>query len=152
MVPTSGTSYNQLAVLALADQNHFQGVYYLHRALTVENPFPTARRNLELEFKKILAHKSDQGRSVPQNTDEYSLQLQSQFVKFHAKCYEGIDVDDLTKLENEILNQLGIHLKENLQHDVLTRLCLTNIAAEHVAGAKTTGMCLDLSPSALVSF
>jgi hypothetical protein len=53
--PASGASQNQLAIIALADGNHLRATYHLYRALSAQEPHPTAKGNLEIELRKIMS-------------------------------------------------------------------------------------------------
>ena len=137
--PSAGASYNQLAVIALDDGDHLRAVYYLHRALMVEKPFPTARGNLELEFKKILDRQKKQTLIPPQDAGQPGVGLQAWFVVFHANCYKGIEFKERGDLENEILSQLAVDLKERPLDSTLIRFTLINIAAEQLARQRRKG-------------
>ncbi len=141
--PSSGASYNQLAVIALDDGDHLRAVYYLYRALMVENPFPTARGNLVLEFKKILDRQKKQTLIPPQDAGKPGVGLQAWFVVFHASCYKGIEFKERGDLENEILSQLAVDLKERPLDSTLSKFTLINIAAEHLARQRREGKLHD---------
>jgi hypothetical protein len=136
--PTSGMSYNQLAVIALTDQDHLRAVYYLYRAVSVENPAPQAQGNLELEFKKLRT-RSTQGKLLAADEAEGNHHLQRRFILFHARCVEptfaGYE-DEQTK----ILALLADELREKPFDTVIRKFCLINIAAESTAARKVRGM------------
>ncbi|KAI9877059.1 MAG: hypothetical protein M1830_004909 [Pleopsidium flavum] len=118
--PVSGASHNQLAVIALADGNHLRATYHLYRALAVEEPHQTAKRNLEIEFKKILAA-WDKGELISKGpardgsgADKAFL---GWFMRLHARCYKGIEFTEHDELENEVLSQLAVDLKERSLED-----------------------------------
>ena len=139
ILPTSGISHNQLAVIARTDSNHLRATYYLYRALAVEEPHPGAKGNLEIELKKI--HTAwGKGESIA-----ISLQRDGQgpgkalvgwFMRLHALCYTGIDFVEHDELENEVLSQLAIDLKERSLEGTLNKFVLINIAAEYFAGIR----------------
>lgn len=135
--PTWGTSYNQLAVIALKDQDHLRAVYYLYRAISVENPFPQAPNNLELEFKKIRA-RALQGKPISPNNTEEDGTLCDLFLVFHASCADITFVSDEVQLD-EMLQRFGDHLKERPSDSNTRKLCLINIAAEEVVAQKIRG-------------
>ena len=137
--PTSGASYNQLAVIAFEDRDHLRAVYHLHRALSVDNPFPTAQTNLELEFKKISDRQKKQTLIPAHDAGKPGVGLQAWFVAFHASCFKGIDFKEHGEMENEILSQLAVDLKERPLDSLLTRFCLISIAAESLARARAKG-------------
>ncbi|KAI9836318.1 MAG: hypothetical protein M1838_005083, partial [Thelocarpon superellum] len=136
--PASGASHNQLAVIALADGNHFRATYHLYRALAADEPHPTARGNLEIELKKILAA-WDKGELITTGSGEKSdaaRALLAWFVRLHARCYRGQDFAEHEELENEVLGQLVVDLKERSLDTTLPKVILTNVAAEFFAGVR----------------
>jgi hypothetical protein len=129
-----------MAVIALADGSHLRAVYHLYRALAVEEPHPTAKGNLELEFKKITAawNKGELIVSKPRSSEggEAGKALTSWFVRLHARCYRGQDFPEHEELESEVLSQLAVDLKERELDATLHRFILINVAAEHQAGVR----------------
>ncbi|KKZ65238.1 hypothetical protein EMCG_08910 [[Emmonsia] crescens] len=133
--PDSGMSHNQLAVIGLADGNHLQATYHLYRALSAREPYPTSNGNLEIEFRKVLAAWA-KGEPIASSKDE-NASLISLFIYLHAQCYKGVDFPEHDELENEILSQMAVDLKElSLHPHLLQRFCLINIAAEDYANAR----------------
>ena len=120
-------------MIALADGNHFRALYHFYRAQTVSNPHPLARSNLELEFKKIIQLKSKNelfprgGRDIQERT------VEAWFVYLHARCYQGEEWPEHEEVENELLSQLSVLLKEKSLEEKLHRLTMINIAAEYEA-------------------
>ncbi|KAL9107838.1 MAG: hypothetical protein Q9227_007353 [Pyrenula ochraceoflavens] len=141
--PQSGTSHNQLAVIALADNSHVRAVYHLYRALTVDEPFPTAKANLELEFKKILdAWK--RGDLLPNGrTGQSAEAMRAWFVCLHAHYYKDIEHAEYDELETEFLRHLAVELKERSLDNLLQKICLINIAAEYLAGRQEKFQAFD---------
>jgi hypothetical protein len=136
--PESGVSDNQLAVIALADGNHLQATYHLYRALSAREPYPTSNGNLEIEFRKILTAWA-KGELGSESEDE-KASLISWFIYLHAQCYKGLDFPEHDELENEILSQLAVDLKEqSLEVVLLQKFCLINMAAEDYAKARLKG-------------
>ena len=134
--PASGASHNQLAVIARADANHLRATYHLYRALAVEKPHPAARGNLELEFKKI--HEAWEKGEVIANDLQSDGQgsekaLVGWFMRLHARCYNGVDFVEHDELENEVLSQLAVDLKERSLEGTLNKIIVINIAAEQFA-------------------
>jgi len=137
--PTVGTSYNQLAVIALKDQDHLRALYYLHRALSVENPAPQARGNLELEFKKLRARQSQSKANSAGDDRDGANPLATQFVIFHARCFAAEAFAEDEEQQNEILHQWADELRERPFDTMIRKFCLINIAAEYLAAKKVTG-------------
>lgn len=144
--PSSGAAHNQLAVVALADGNHLRATYHLYRALAVEEPYPGVKRNLEIEFKKIVAAwmkgdliESDLVAKESTRDGKAGKALPAWFVLLHARCYKGEEFAGHDELENEFLSRLAIDLKERSLNSALTRFVLINITAEYYAGVRVQG-------------
>lgn len=140
--PTSGASHHQMAVIAQVDVNHLSATYHLYRALAVEEPHPSAKGNLEIEFKKIEEawSKGDMIKTNPvRNSQEQWKALLGWFMRLHARCYQGLDFPEHEELESEVLSQLAVDLKERSFEDPLSRIVMINIAAEFYAGVRLQG-------------
>ncbi|KAF3900371.1 DNA/RNA binding protein [Trichophyton interdigitale] len=125
--PDSGNPFNQFAVIALAEEQHLDAVYYLYRAISAQQPHPNAHKNLTKEFKNILAGKNKAQPSI--STDPQAV-LVSSFLFLHAQCYQG-DSPEHEERENEIMHQVTVDLKENvLERPLLEKFALINIASE----------------------
>ncbi|MCJ1371632.1 hypothetical protein MMC20_002851 [Loxospora ochrophaea] len=139
--PESGVSHNQLAVIEITEGNHLRATYYLYRALVVEEPHANAATNLELKFKKII-NAWDKGElsfdaSQP-DAQGPGKALVSWFLRLHARCIKGVDFDSYDELENEVLSQLVIGLKERPMEATVQKFVLINIAAEFQARKNLT--------------
>lgn len=145
--PTSGASHNQMAVIALLDVNHLSATYHLYRALAVEEPHPSAKGNLEKEFKKIEEAWS-KGKLIKtdpvRNSQEPGKALVGWFMRLHARCYKGLDFPEHEELESEVLSQLAVDLKERSFESTLSKFVMINIAAEFFAGARLRGKLSNL--------
>ena len=139
--PRSGAAHNQLAVIALADGNHLRATYHLYRALAVDEPHPTAKGNLEIEFKKIIAawRKGDLIAKGSTRESNAGGALSAWFVLLHARCYKGEEFAEHDELENEVLSRLTVDLKERPLHNTLFRFNLVNLAAQFFAGVRLQG-------------
>ncbi|KAK2766014.1 hypothetical protein FQN54_007529 [Arachnomyces sp. PD_36] len=136
--PSSGTSHNQLAIIALVDNNHLRATYHLYRALCALEPHPTSRKNLEIEFRKVLNKKNiipSEDAGIPGRA------LIPWFVYLHAECYKGVDFAEHDELENEVMSQLTVGLKERPLEAILQKFALINIAAEDVSKIRLKGEC-----------
>ena len=141
--PSSGASHNQLAVIALVHANHLSATYHLYRALVVKEPHPTAKGNLEIEFKKIEEAWSKGeliNNDLVRNSQEPGKALVGWFMRLHARCYKGHDFPEHEELESEVLSQLVVDLKERSFESTLSKLVLVNIAAQFFAGVRLQGM------------
>lgn len=137
--PTSGASHNQLAVIAQVDVNHLSATYHLYRALATEEPHPSAKGNLEIEFKKIdeACDKRELIQTGPvNNSQEPGKALVGWFMRLHARCYRGLDFPEHEELESEVLSQLAVDLKERSFETTLSKFVMINIAAEYFAGVR----------------
>lgn len=137
LYPDSGSSHNQMAVIALADGNHLDVLYHLYRAIAVNEPHPAAKKNLEVEFKKITT--SWEKNAFPQTRKDSEATLILWFVRLHAKLYKGEDFSTHDELENEVLSRLAVLLKEQSFEATLEKFVLTNIAAEYLAADRVQG-------------
>lgn len=142
--PASGASHNQLAVIALADGNHLRATYHLYRALAAKEPHPTSKGNLEIEFRKIMNAWAKRELIPREDAGIPGRALTPWFVYLHAQCYKGIDFPEHDELENEVLSQLAVDLKERSLEGTLQKFCLINIAAEDFARVRSNGRYLDL--------
>lgn len=140
--PDSGISHNQQAVIALADGSHFRATYHLYRSLATKEPHPLAKNNLELEFKKVVQawDKGELiGRQANREGSGANRALISWFVRLHSKCYKGEEFTGHDELENEVLSQLAVELKERSLDGLLQKFALINIAAEYFASEQLRG-------------
>jgi hypothetical protein len=139
LCPDSGSSHNQMAVIALSDGNHLDVLYHLYRAIAVNEPHPAARKNLEVEFKKITV--SWEKMAMSQTRKDSAGTLILWFVRLHAKLYKGEEFSTYDELENEVLTRLTVLLKEKSYDFEITleKFVLTNIAAQYLAGLRVQG-------------
>ncbi|KAE8146172.1 hypothetical protein BDV25DRAFT_55280 [Aspergillus avenaceus] len=136
--PASGASHNQLAVIALADGNHLRATYHLYRALAAQEPHPTAKGNLEIEFRKVMNLWAKRELIRPEDAGIPGRALAPWFVYLHAQCYKGTDFPEHDELESEVLSQLAVDLKERSLEGTLQKFCLINIAAEDFSRTRCT--------------
>lgn len=140
--PVSGASHNQLAVIALVDANHLRATYHLYRALAIEEPHPSARGNLEIEFKKIQGVSDKEGSinlDVERGVQGPREALVRSFMCLHAHCYKGVDTPEHEELESEVLRHLAVVLKECSLQGTFGKIVLINIAGEYFAGVRLKG-------------
>ncbi|KAJ5165381.1 DNA/RNA-binding domain E.t1.c1-type [Penicillium coprophilum] len=136
--PASGASQNQLAIIALADGNHLRATYHLYRALSAQEPHPTAKGNLEIEFRKIMSAWAKRELIRPEDAGIPGRALTPWFLYLHAKCYKGTDFPEHDELESEVLSQLAVEIRERSLEGTLQKFCLINIAAEDFAKVRST--------------
>jgi hypothetical protein len=138
LYPDSGHAHNQLAVIAQADGNHFRSTYHLYRSLASKQPHPQARPNLELDFKKIAAA-WDKGELINAGHGSGKAVV-AWFTRLHSKLYKGIEFRGHDELENEVLSQITIEIKEQSLDSVLQKMILINMSAEYFATIQMQGM------------
>jgi len=150
LCPDSGSSHNQMAVIALADQNHLDALYHLYRAIAVKEPHPLATKNLEVEFRKIttLWEKSLVSRSKTDNESTLTLW----FVRLHAKLFKGVIFTGHNELESEVLSRLPLLLKEDKFEAKLEKFVIVNIAAGYYAEERVKEQGADVTAEAIQSF
>ncbi|KAJ5689156.1 hypothetical protein N7462_003548, partial [Penicillium macrosclerotiorum] len=136
--PASGASHNQLAVIALADANHFRATYHLYRALSAQEPHPSAKGNLEIEFRKVMNLWVKRELIRLEDAGIPGRALAPWFVYLHAQCYRGNDFPEHDELESEVMSQLAVDIRERSLEGTLQKFCLVNIAAEEFARARST--------------
>jgi tetratricopeptide (TPR) repeat protein len=144
LYPNSGNAFNQMAVISLSEGEHLDAIYHLYRALAIEEPHPMAASNLEIEFKKIT--KKWEGRDNKATSSRHDSKavgcaapLISWFVRLHAKLYKGEEFAEHDELENEVLGQMTVLLKEQSLESILDKIVLINIAAEYFAAERFRG-------------
>ncbi|KAF3925752.1 hypothetical protein ABW20_dc0100487 [Dactylellina cionopaga] len=131
VLPTHPKAFNQLAVLAQYEQNHFTAIYYLYRSLLAEEPdeatHETTLGNLKICFAKILKEHTTLEVTA-------SEEITSMFSRYHAHCFLSNDASEYESLKSDLLNQITLAVKERaVPAVILNRMILINIAAEHLA-------------------
>ena len=143
MYPASGASHNQLAVIDLADCNHLGATYHLYRALAVEEPHPSAKGNLELQFRKATeAEEKDSaaiGSSAPKGSTA-GEDLVTCFMRLHARRHKPSDIPGYEDHESMVMRQLTVDLQERSFESTFNKIVLINIAAEYFAGVRLKGI------------
>lgn len=117
----------------MADGNHLRATYHLYRALSAQEPHPTSKSNLEIELRKILTAWAKRELIPREDAGIPGKALTPWFVYLHAQCYKGLDFAEHDELENEVLSQLAVDLKERSLEGTLQKFVLINIAAEDFA-------------------
>lgn len=142
--PHSGVAYNQLAVIARTDEDHLRAVYYLYRAIMVQNTAPQAPGNLDIEFRKIR-NRVLSGKPISSADVKGDTGLSDYFIIYHSRCAEKgfVSGDDQ---QNEILRRLADELREKPFDTRVRKVCLINIAAEDATARKVRGTSLPLMP------
>ena len=127
--PSSGQSFNQLAVIALADKDHLRAVYYLLRALTVANPPPGVRANLDLELKKIRTKHERLEPLYPEDSSGVLRELEVSFLQFHARCFRDADIAGLFQQRDALLTATANCISVQASDSHLRKMCMINVSA-----------------------
>ena len=133
LMPHDGQSYNQLAVISLANNDHLRAVYHLYRALNAENPPEPARGNLELELKKIRNKAARDEALLPLDSTSTDPELETLFLTYHAKCYGDNAFDDDHAQATTIVSSFAQALKDKPYDSAARKMCHINISASHYA-------------------
>lgn len=151
--PYSGHAFNQMAVIALAEEQHLDAIYYLYRALAIQEPHPMAERNLETEFRSVGKKLNGGGRrsgrpsAAPENRSKTTTSsadpLIRWFVLLHSNLYRGEEFSNHDEMENEVLGQMTLLLKEQSLEGVLDKIVLINISAQYFAEERLRSMTYD---------
>lgn len=158
--PASGTSHNQLAVIARVNGDHLAALYHQYRALTTVEPHDGGRGNLEVEVVRVEEEcKRKKGgeaeRSAGKRANE-EIKLVDDFLRLHALCYRGSDSAEHAELEGRVCT----HLAEGVQQgaaaaaaaaqDRAHKIVLSGIAAEYIAGVRLRGKLDSPTPSGVI--
>ena len=149
LYPYSGHAFNQMAVISLAEGQHLDAIYHLYRALAIDEPHPVAEGNLATEFRSIIRKWESGGKKFGKNivssdpgsraATGHTAPLISWFVRLQAKLYKGEEFFGHDELENEVLGQMTVLLKEQSLEGILDKMVLINIAAEYFAAERLQG-------------
>ena len=127
LIPSSGISYNQLAIIALSDDNLFRAIYWLFRALFAETPHPQADQNLRRAFSKVRANReSDNARTSVSR-------LKASFLQILHRAQSGKMAPEIHDLEAPFTEGLGHELWKTQSDGWIRKLYLINFAAVHQA-------------------
>ena len=155
--PGSGTSHNQLAVIARVNGDHLAALYHQYCALTTTVPHDGARGNLEVEVVRVEEEcKRKKGgeaeRSAGKQANEES-QLVDDFLRLHALCYRGSDSAEHAELEGRVCTHLAEGVQQGAaaaQQDRAHKIVLSGIAAEYIAGVRLRGKLDSPTPSGVI--
>ncbi|KAK9448520.1 uncharacterized protein V1518DRAFT_419179 [Limtongia smithiae] len=138
VIPTFGVSHNQLAVIASLDGSILSSTYHFYRAICVQEKFPTAKANLELNFKKYL-NSDDKGKV--RRKEEYAVaELLDSFLEWLAKVVttNAEPANSLSILQDEIISRIAAAIVERLlTGDVLAKIALISMSAYYLAEPAT---------------
>ena len=132
LLPENGAPANQLAVLSTYGKDHLSSTYYFYRAVACDEPFGTARNNLDVGFKKVLrdgvgldgVEREDVG-----NLIEAFLRMHAEFYRLNETGSTGMSFDD-----SNVVPLLETVIRDRLvEAKFLNRLTFINLAALYVA-------------------
>ena len=108
----------------------------------MEEPHPSAKGNLEIEFRKVQGSRKIVGLSA----GDYVQYLQTPgelliecFIRLHARCYRGVEFPEHEHDENEVMRHLADELRERSLEGIFNKLVLINVAAGYYAGIRLKG-------------
>lgn len=135
--PGSGQPFNQRAIIAIVNRNHFRATYYAYRSLTAERPHPQAEDNLRRVMSMVAkAWEKSELVSEPSATAGASLpsSLVAYFLRLVEQYSHGTESSASTsELEKEVKTQLKDNLSRESRDAVPLKLILTSIAAQQAA-------------------
>ena len=143
--PDSGYPHNQLAVIAAAKKDTLGVILHFYRALTAQHPHPTAQKNLDLEFKKIMAtalpierHPGYQGYD-PGTHKQIIDNLIGWFMQLHEKCRGGTVLVEQEELEGRVIGYLTVNIQEIFMPWITVQIIMVNLLAEYAAVQRAEG-------------
>jgi len=113
IIPSNGQPYNQLAILASLDNNHFDIIYYWCKALDAKSKFAPAQVNLSKQLQKNLGKENVKLSDSIAATKGQKLELGVKyFLRLFSRIYEYSEdypVNDQDfSLINELLNKVQV--------------------------------------------
>lgn len=134
VLPRSGLAQNQMAVVAIADNNNFRSVYHLYLSLLSVEPHPHAFNNLKKALYKIRSLR-ETGMLFQDNGSERSAShiLRAWYLQVISNCFHGKSLAQQDQLEKEYLQHLDSFVITGLKDLTLYKITLINIAAGHYA-------------------
>jgi tetratricopeptide (TPR) repeat protein len=132
--PKYGDGHNGLGSVYLADESYLRAIYHLYRSLGATHPFPQAKKNLDLAYKKM----------GPGNPDP-EQDLVSLFLSFHAIAHQTDVVEfgdqNLESVQQVILSRTAEQLRERkMSESVLRMLTMINLSAGWLNDPKNEGV------------
>lgn len=125
--PTSGHAFNQMIVIAHADEDHFRTLYYVYRALAMPNRFPDAKGNLAVAFKKL--NKGIKAAKVDTRLGDSEVP----FLEFHRKSYMTENHATIQTEMDDLISKLEAAVISEPCNSSLRKLCIINIVASRHA-------------------
>jgi len=124
LLPNSGHPYNQLAILASANNDILRSSFFYCRSIAVKGPFSGSTSNLERQLGRILGM-ADPPRSKPMITTDELLKY---FLKFHACIILGKKDNELGAMISSLSDHIRLHLRgESLSYKQWTHMIFMNL-------------------------
>ncbi|KAJ3279734.1 hypothetical protein HK104_001190 [Borealophlyctis nickersoniae] len=133
LIPTNGNPFNQLAVIDTYEGDELGGVERYFRSLVINQPFPTAKENLALLFRKARskaeAQKDDEKKAVPEE-----VEFTRKFVALHSLVFgQETNLDGFLMCQSGVLEAYRSLLSRGLLGtDILLRLLVVNLGSLHL--------------------
>ncbi|KAM0753096.1 hypothetical protein T439DRAFT_378820 [Meredithblackwellia eburnea MCA 4105] len=128
LLPDNGNPSNQLAVLAQYSGDTLSSSYHYYRALSVRNPFPTARTNLDITYTKAINKWFADGGGEPEGDE--GVKFRAAFITLQALFFRKerpADIPDLTlRVEGLFRSAVDQRL---LPSDVIVKAAVTGLCA-----------------------
>lgn len=132
LIPTSGVSIHQMAVIALQDKNQFATVYHLYRCMVTREPHPQALGNLKRAFHK-LSNSKEAGNLFDSGARGHKRHvLRTWYLLVVLDAFHGKDIQG-RELEREFLHHLQSFVSTGAPDGTLRKIVLTNLAATMIA-------------------
>lgn len=128
--PTDGQSWNQLAVISLADDDYLRAVYYLYRSLSTPRPPALTSNNLKAAWKSIFKLPQVGEALTGLFQSVHSGDLTTTFLAYHAKCHSDPKFNDPEEreLRKSLIGTFKTCLLTGSFDAAYRKLCLINIA------------------------
>lgn len=136
LLPKSGFAFHQMGIVSLDQGNHLDGVYHFYRAWAIKFPHPNAKTNLEMEFKSLQQPSSNKSKHTSSGPQDAFIMW---FVRLHALFYKGEVAPQHKELEREVIHRLEMAAGNGSCRDIILKMSLINMAAQHIAALKCSG-------------
>lgn len=137
LCPEDPNAHHQMAVVALARDNHLDALYHFFLALSaIQAPPALAKKNLAIECKKIYnAWKKHQVSKTMTKSEKFIWW----FVVLQSNFHRGDEFSAQYELESQVLTDMVPLLKDEAFDDTLQKCVVISIAAESTATTQLTG-------------
>ncbi|KAH8916318.1 hypothetical protein BT69DRAFT_1250382 [Atractiella rhizophila] len=131
LLPDNGNPSNQLAVLSSYAGDSLGSIYHYYRALCAQEPFSTARNNLQVTYRKAL-NKAEQSIGNKNQVMEEPRRFEVEFIQFHAMLFLNEKLGAAAMKMDALAKMFGSALKERaLLADTVLKVVVTALCAFH---------------------